>query len=840
VPIKWRGIRVAASSVILDGMVGLFGLIVVNTFVLDRLGVPLIPAILAPVTALEVALGVVIVRPQLWRPVDTRELAGVALTLGAVFLFFFLPSLPSLYPPTSSGDSMLNLLVVNYIVEHHSLTHDVRALSPYMGEMAAYPFAAHAIVAFIAQALDQFPLRVMHSFISLPRALSAAYIFKMAYRSLPATPQRLLLALCAPIFLYIPAVYFVGSAMGWQYYFAMIFGELIIVSSWHTLFFAYDSHHPLSTERLAFFSLLAVSLAWTYSAWLPLLALGCALRLLLPGPTWKQRVWQAIAAGFPALIALVLFITQPYYAQFGRNNMTYEGGAASPGLGSLGVPFLIVAGTGLLATLKRWQQSWPALVVLGLCLVQGAAFYTLSSILHWIAVYHFYKSVQIIVYPLALLAALGVAQLANLGRQPDTQWRAAQLVLCVAVAAALLAVRLEPRASPIQVITPDEVAVGDWAKAHIDVTQVGYRTAHAITGYWLHIGILGNRRDTPNATTLLTLPVLSFDEWLNGGTRPSYLIVDDASTVPQAPGVTTVYSHGKAVLLKRAVPQNTVVVEHPQRANLDNYLQILGYSGPLQTLQPGSWFVMDVDWQALYWPPRFIAHYMYVHIVTDAGTSVAGADKQMLAEQYTRLHWPLDFALTERFMFQLPAEMPAGRYYAKVGVYPGDTESDLWLTDANGKPMDRLLFGPFRVALPAAQGTPQVAVNRTFDQKLALLGYDLPRGSVRTGETLAVRLYWKALTQVSEDYTAFVHLVGKDGRPVAQCDMQPLAGVYPTSIWSAGESVSFDCPVPVAASIAPGDYTLRAGLYNWQTLVRLSLDIGGDAVDLRSIAVAGP
>ena len=40
-----------------------------------------------------------------------------------------------------------------------------------------------------------------------------------------------------------------------------------------------------------------------------------------------------------------------------------------------------------------------------------------------------------------------------------------------------------------------------------------------------------------------------------------------------------------------------------------------------------------------------------------------------------------------------------------------------------------------------------------------------------------------------DDYTSFVHIVDADDQIVAQADMQPLDGRYPTSVWSPDELI---------------------------------------------------
>jgi hypothetical protein len=154
----------------------------------------------------------------------------------------------------------------------------------------------------------------------------------------------------------------------------------------------------------------------------------------------------------------------------------------------------------------------------------------------------------------------------------------------------------------------------------------------------------------------------------------------------------------------------------------------------------------------------------------------------------------------------------------------------------DGPPIERLLLGPFKVALPTATAQPRQTTNITFGERIQLLGYDLDAATARPGGAVSLRLYWQATSTISEDYTIFVHLVGGDGKPLAQCDAPPREGTYPTSIWDAGEVVTHDCRLELPPDIPAGDYSLRAGLYTWPSLQRLPT-AAGDSANLGPITV---
>ncbi|MBE7473649.1 MAG: hypothetical protein DPW09_06500 [Anaerolineae bacterium] len=117
---------------------------------------------------------------------------------------------------------------------------------------------------------------------------------------------------------------------------------------------------------------------------------------------------------------------------------------------------------------------------------------------------------------------------------------------------------------------------------------------------------------------------------------------------------------------------------------------------------------------------------------------------------------------------------------------------------------------------PTLQPSNPLQIN--FDGKMELRGYD----AKREGATLAVTLYWQALSAMPEDYTIFVHLIGPDGQKVAQHDGQPTWEVpLPTSTWQPGEVLQDKHILALPANLPPSDYGLNIGVYYWQTLERL-------------------
>jgi hypothetical protein len=87
-----------------------------------------------------------------------------------------------------------------------------------------------------------------------------------------------------------------------------------------------------------------------------------------------------------------------------------------------------------------------------------------------------------------------------------------------------------------------------------------------------------------------------------------------------------------------------------------------------------------------------------------------------------------------------------------------------------------------------------------------------------------VTLYWLALREMGQNYKVFVHLLGPDGAVIAQHDGDPVGGYTPTSRWRPGQIIADRHVIELPAGLAPGDYPLRAGMYQVEPLRNLTVD----------------
>jgi hypothetical protein len=119
----------------------------------------------------------------------------------------------------------------------------------------------------------------------------------------------------------------------------------------------------------------------------------------------------------------------------------------------------------------------------------------------------------------------------------------------------------------------------------------------------------------------------------------------------------------------------------------------------------------------------------------------------------------------------------------------------------------------FRVSSPVeAPAGMQHPLHARFANGLELLGYDLPRGDVRQGDELRVRLYWRAQQPQQAASHPFLHLDAVTGETTWVNETRLNAGNKPSTSWPLGYYVVDDYRLAVGSDAPPVVASLRAGL----------------------------
>jgi hypothetical protein len=118
-----------------------------------------------------------------------------------------------------------------------------------------------------------------------------------------------------------------------------------------------------------------------------------------------------------------------------------------------------------------------------------------------------------------------------------------------------------------------------------------------------------------------------------------------------------------------------------------------------------------------------------------------------------------------------------------------------------------------------------------FGKQLSLIKHDLFEASTSPGHPILMFLYWQGHGQLSEDYSAFVHLVSSSGQLITQADYLLGGWLYPTSKWPSDHITAGPTLIFVPAGTPPGEYQIRIGLYRAETGQRLLLNDDFDQQD---------
>ena len=122
--------------------------------------------------------------------------------------------------------------------------------------------------------------------------------------------------------------------------------------------------------------------------------------------------------------------------------------------------------------------------------------------------------------------------------------------------------------------------------------------------------------------------------------------------------------------------------------------------------------------------------------------------------------------------------------------------------------------------LESAPGTALPAQNQTrfsFDESLDILGYDLNAETLRPGDQLRLRIYWRARQTVEINFSSFLHL-SSGGPPHAQIDKLHPGGRAISEWWSPDGYILDTYDLRLPSDLPPGDYQLIVGLYTCELM----------------------
>ena len=239
-------------------------------------------------------------------------------------------------------------------------------------------------------------------------------------------------------------------------------------------------------------------------------------------------------------------------------------------------------------------------------------------------------------------------------------------------------------------------------------------------------------------------------------------------------------------------------------------------------LKPGDSLTITLYWQSLAQMNQDYS--VFVHLLDETELIVAQRDMYPGQGLYPTSLWSVGDTIANRYVLLLPETAFApNRAQLEVGLYNFATGERLLAYDPNGELLgDNARFHEIEIT-PHAEAEVPNPVNFNFEDKIALIGYDLDRRAASPGETIHLTLYWRTLDKMQENYVVFVHLLRGKDQIWASVDSQPLDGAVPTSTWQLGQITEDRYELTTGLDTPPGAYEIEIGLYLPQVGKRLGI-----------------
>jgi len=243
-------------------------------------------------------------------------------------------------------------------------------------------------------------------------------------------------------------------------------------------------------------------------------------------------------------------------------------------------------------------------------------------------------------------------------------------------------------------------------------------------------------------------------------------------------------------------------------------LRLLGYAFDPAPLRPGEERILTTIWRAEADLPDVTVRLRWL----DEAGRVLGEISFMPGVQgrpgYPPSQWHVGDVVRSQVTLFLPPQTEAGRVTLELTPFVEGEQA--------GEPL-RLFDVPMEVPERMWEvPTVQIPVGAEFDSLVRLVGVDLAADVMAAGATLPVTVTWQAVGDLAGwDLMGFVHLLGSEGRVVAQEDHVPQRGQRPTRGWLPGEVVTDRYDLLLPPDLPPGVYALEVGLYRSDSGTRL-------------------
>jgi hypothetical protein len=502
-------------------------------YVLDLAGLPIAPAALLAVFVAALTVAAVSLRPAF----DPWFL----LVVTAMFAYAMWLASPSFLPVTNGPDVVHHLQLVHAIQRTRHLPHDP-ALSPYLLEMMGYTPGAHILAAATASLLGADALRIVYPMTALFAAIKMGSLYALARRVIAPAPGAAVLALAAPLLALGCAIYVLGGFV--QFFF---FSQVVSESFAIGMLLALVRWRQLGEDRdLLALAACAVGVVLSWPIWIVPAGITAAI-VMLTSPSPRRRPAAVLAATLApaAAFAIAHLLTHRGAASI----VAASGAVTAPSVAAFGAGFLVLAAAGA-ALAVREPAARSVVLFLGATLAVAAGLAWLAARAGASGWYMPFKMIYLAVLPAAVLGGLALARAAAATAGWWPRLRIAAVCAALAIAVLLTRGRVPVRRVSGSLSMPAR-EVGLWARDHVPPACVDYFSRYWLTGYWLHLDVLGN----PRLSDRMRQETFDFPDiaakWIEGHGLP-YAIVEDMTAIPHEirPDMEALHQNGPFVLVR--------------------------------------------------------------------------------------------------------------------------------------------------------------------------------------------------------------------------------------------------------------------------------------------------
>ncbi|GIK43183.1 MAG: hypothetical protein BroJett011_70160 [Chloroflexota bacterium] len=307
-------------------------------------------------------------------------------------------------------------------------------------------------------------------------------------------------------------------------------------------------------------------------------------------------------------------------------------------------------------------------------------------------------------------------------------------------------------------------------------------------------------------------------------------------------------------LFTATAPERTITL------NWANLAELTGYDVLPAVIKPGQPLTLNLYWRSL--TDTTFDERLFLQLIDRAGNPINQWEGEAFREDMYR--WRPDGILPSQHILWVGPEAAPGPYLVRLGFFDDRTGRRLPIIKAEGGGLkdegqnyssfhpssliphpfpDQIQLGLFYISLDGTDPRlPAAPLSATFADSIQLIGVTLPAidNSPLTihNSQLPVTFHWQTLQPTDQPYTVFLQLLDEQGQVVSSWDSQPFNGLYPTDLWSPGETIAdtFALPLP-EAGLPPGRYRLITGFYDVGSGQRLPVASGGDFAELAQFSV---